>query len=261
MRHLTFLTLALAATATAAPLDEVHVRDLGNGRYRLSVTLAETVDPAQGHAVLIPTALELCGALRPEFGQYRFKGIEPLAGTNKALKRSLEYTQDIECKDPSVSVAVSPIPPAPSTPPTAADEAGIRRKTLAYLQAKDANDFDQAYAMLGPAIASHMTPESWRQPRSAFNAAAGAQAMREVIRLTWYDDPEGAPTPGRYVAADYRASYASKAFYCGYLMWLRQQDGTYLIVREEEGQATPDVVAGVASESMAAIRAQLGCRV
>lgn len=255
----------LAVLASIPPViagtpGEVLVRALGTGRYQLSVALEDTVDPARGQAALVPKAIELCGALLPEFGHYRFEGNEPLAGTDKPSKRSLQYTQDIECKDPSAPVAGSDIPPAPATPPTAEDEADVRKRTLAYLEAKDTNDFDIAFAMLGPTMAGYMTPESWRKPRATFNAATGGQAEREVIRITWYDDPQNAPTPGRYAAADYRASYASKAFYCGYVVWLRQKDGGYRIVREEEGQATPDMVAKMAPESMAATRMQLGCR-
>jgi hypothetical protein len=261
MRHITCVfALTLAAPVLAAQSDNVLVQDLGNGRYQLSVTLAETVDPAQGQAALVPKALELCGSLRPEFGHYRFEGTEPMAGTKKAPKRSLQYTQDIECKDPSAHLAVSDIPPAPATPPTAEDEADIRKRTLAYLEAKDTNDFDLAYKMFGPTMVGYMTPDSWRKPRAAFNAATGGQAEREVVRITWYDDPQNAPSPGRYAAADYRASYPSQAFYCGYAVWLRQKDGSYLIVREEEGQTTPDMAAGIAPESMPAVRAQLGCR-
>jgi hypothetical protein len=261
MRHITCVfALTIAMPVVAAQSDNVLVRDLGNGRYELSITLAEIVDPAQGQAALVPKVLELCGSLRPEFGRYRFEGTEPLAGTKEVPKRSLQYTQEIECKDPSAPLAVNDIPPAPATPPTDEDEADIRKRTLAYLEAKDTNDFDAAFAMLGPTIAGYMTSESWRAPRTAFNAATAGQPEREVIRITWYDDPQNAPTPGRYAAADYRASYASKGFYCGYVMWLRQQDGSYLIVREEEGQATPDMVATIAPESMPQARMQLGCR-
>lgn len=255
-----FIALAFLGTATAAATDQVKVTELGNGRYQLSVKLAETVDPSHGQAALVPKALELCGSLRPELGHYRFEGTEPMAGTKNAPKRSLQYTQDIECKDPSASPAVTDIPPAPATPPSADDEADIRKRTLAYLEAKDTNNFDAAFAMLGPTMVGYMTPESWRNPRATFNAATGGQAEREVIRITWYDNPQNAPTPGRYAAADYRASYASKAFYCGYVVWLRQKDGSYLILREEEGQATPEMVAGIPPESMTAVRTQLGCR-
>lgn len=260
MRHtINLLALAFAAPAIAAQSEQVTVRDLGNGRYQLSITLAETADPNRGQAALVPKAVELCGSLRPQFGRYRFEGNEPLAGTANPGKASLQYTQDIECKDPSTTVAAeSAVPPAPATPPTAEDEADIRRWTLAYLEAKDKGDFDRGHAVLGPTLAGYSTPETWKL-RAAFNAGAGGDPSREVIRVTWYDDPQGAPTPGRYVAADYRASYASNAFYCGYVVWLRQHDGSYLITREEEGQAMPEVVAGVAPESMPAMRAQLGC--
>lgn len=81
-----------------------------------------------------------------------------------------------------------------------------------------------------------------------------------VVRITWYDDPPGAPTHGRYAAADYRVDYPREAFTCGYTIWLRQADGGYLVVREEEGRAAPDVIAKLSPEQRLAMRAQLQCR-
>src|SRR3546814_14058669 len=40
----------------------------------------------------------------------------------------------------------------------------------------------------------------------------------------------------------------------------RQSDGGYLVVREEDGQAPPDVIAGLSTEQRLMMRAQLQCR-
>jgi hypothetical protein len=99
-----------------------------------------------------------------------------------------------------------------------------------------------------------------RAARAAFNKAVGLPDNREVVRLTWYDDPAGAPQPGRYVAADYRGDYPHAGFYCGYVVWLLQLDGSYRIVREEEAQMPDEVAKKFSPEELAAARTQVQCR-
>src|SRR3546814_2575768 len=82
--------------------------------------------------------------------------------------------------------------------------------------------------MLSSELASYASPAAWKETRSALNARLGAGAEAAVVRLTWYDDPQNAPTHGRYAAADYRVDYPHEAFACGYVVWLRQSDGGYL---------------------------------
>lgn len=255
--------LALLLPVSTSAADLVHVDDHGGERYTLSTTLADTTDPARGYLAILPKAEELCGDRYPHYGHYRFEAKAPSKATEEHGPESLRYTQDIECRDTpqeSVETASAPVPPAPSTPPTDEDAALIRTRTLTYLQAKNAADADAVYGMLSKEIASCTPPDAWTLARSAFNAQAGPGAEPTVVRITWYDNPENAPMQGRYVAADYRVDYPSDAFSCGYVVWLLQADGGYLIVREEESQATPDVVAGLSPEQRATMRAQLQCR-
>src|SRR3546814_473583 len=243
--------------------DAVHVDDHGGGRYTLTTTLDGTTDPAHGQLAIVPTAEELCGELHPHYGHYRFESSAPSEATGTSAPASLSYEQGVECHGQPQQVAESasaPVPPAPSTPPTSEDEALLRERTLAYLQAKNTADADTVYAMLSSELASYASPAAWKETRSALNARLGAGAEAAVVRLTWYDDPQNAPTHGRYAAADYRVDYPNEAFACGYVVWLRQSDGGYLVVREEEGQATPDVIAGLSTEQRLMMRAQLQCR-
>lgn len=259
------ILIALAATlpCRAAEPAPLSVQDLGGGRFELRTTLQGSTDPAIGQQAVMPTAVALCGNRHVQLGRYRWEAHQPLAGeAQDDASTRLDYTQLIECRDApqATPIPATDIPPAPGEAPTALDEAHIRRLSLVYLEAVDTGDFDRAHASFSPGMRGYMTPEAWRTPRARFNAAASGDPSREVIRLTWYDDPEGAPQRGRYVAADYRAAYATGAAYCGYLIWLRQGDGGYLIARTEEGYITPDVASGVAPGDMGALRAQIGCR-
>ena len=257
------LAALLSTAALASGSDVVHVEDLGGGRYTLTTTLANTTDPAHGQLAIVPKAEDLCGDRFPNYGHYRFDSEAPMKATAETGSTTLTYTQEIECRDTpeaASQTAASPAPPAPSTPPTDDDATLIRNRTLAYLQAKDAANADVAYAMLSDEMASYAAPEAWAKAHGDFHAKAGVVAQPAVIRITWYDDPKDAPTPGRYVAADYRVDYPSDAFTCGYVVWLRQAGGDYLIVREEEAEITPDVTAGLSPEQRLAMRAQMQCR-
>ncbi len=253
----------LSTSASAAGKDGVQVEDHGNGRYALTTTLAGTTDPAHGQLALVPRAEELCGERYPHYGHYEFESMAPSKPTGESGPTSLRYTQDIACLDTPQETSEAPsapVPPAPSTPPNDADAALIRTRTMAYLQAKGTADAPAAYAMMSKEMAGYATPEAWADARRGFNAEAGPGAEPTVVRITWYDDPPDAPMPGRYVAADYRVDYPSAAFTCGYVAWLRQADGRYLIVREEEGEATPDDIARLSPGQKLSMRAQLQCR-
>jgi len=81
-----------------------------------------------------------------------------------------------------------------------------------------------------------------------------------VVGVTFYDDPADAATLGRFAAVDYRASYDSRAFYCGYVIWLRQSDGGYRLIREDETLAPDAIARSLTAEQLAALTRQPGCR-
>lgn len=257
----TIISLALPINAADKPT--VQVKELAEGVYELMVQLSNTTDPSDGQRALTPAAAKLCGSLPLQFGKYRFDAMEPMVndGPAKNPKTSLTFVQQLRCG--STAIVDSPVTdasPAPSTPPTKTDEDTIRILTLAYLAAKDRGDFDSAHAMLAKNTAAMLSADTWRKPRSAFNAAAdGEPKERKVVRVTWYDDPAGA-RPGRYAAADYGAAYSNGSFYCGFVAWLQQRDGSYQIVREEEGQLSEEAIRTLTPEQLAGARQQLQCR-
>jgi hypothetical protein len=252
--------------STSVLAADIRVEARGDDRYTLTVELEGTVDPLQGQQVVVPKAQELCGRRHPHFGRHRFEGREPSLANEGEGVATLHYSQDIECRDTPQEAATPPttqstIPAAPDAPPTADDDRQVRGRTLAYLRTRETADAQAAFAMLSPEMLAYTTtPAAWREGRTEFNTKAGSGARAEVVRLSWYDNPQGAPTLGRYVAADYRVDYPSRAFTCGYVVWLRQADGDYLVVREEEALATPDIVANLSAEQTTQLRAQLQCR-
>lgn len=256
-RILVMLVAALLVPASmAAGSIEVRTSQLGVDQYELAMELPASVSPQQASSMLLPVAEQLCAGRPAQLGRYRFESQEPLApGASPAATQT--FTQKVACGASSEVVHVAR---APKTPPTARDEQTIRTDTLRYLEAKDRGDFDAAFAVLGSELAEMFANGKSRESRATFNAAAGRPNSREVVRVTWYDDPAGAPVPGRYVAADYRGDYPHDGFYCGYVVWLLQPDGSFRIVREEEAQMPDEIAKKFSAEELATARAQLQCR-
>lgn len=256
-----YISVALAAvlvapTAIAADSIEVRAKQLAPDRYELEMELPASVVPQQASAILLPVAEQLCAGRPAQLGRYRFEARAPLlSGAGSTATQT--FTQQVAC---GASTEVVHVTRAPKAPPTAQDEQAIRTDTLRYLAAKDRGDFDAAYTLVGSELAAMFANGEARASRARFNAAAGLPDHREVVRLTWYDDPAGAPLPGRYVAADYRGDYPHAGFYCGYVVWHLQPEGSFRIVREEEGQMPDEVAKSFGPEQLAAARAQVQCR-
>jgi hypothetical protein len=59
-------------------------------------------------------------------------------------------------------------------------------------------------------------------------------ASRRVVNLTWYDNPPDAPAPGQYAAVDYVAAWGDGTVECGYVVWFRQGENPFRLVRQEQ---------------------------
>jgi hypothetical protein len=256
-----FIAILPASVALANDTAQADVRQLAPGRYEITMNLPTAVDERVAQQLLQPVATHLCGSEPATFGKYRFNSTTPLPTTDTPAPppapANMLFVQEVQCGGPT---AVRPGTPAPKTPPTPGDEALVRQQTLDYLMAKDNGDYDAALALVTEGTGEMLRNVEARAQRTGFIAKSGTPTEREVIRLTWYDDPANAPTLGRYVAADYRARFASGAFYCGYVAWLLQPDGTYRIIREEEGQMLDEIARRIPPDQMAATRRQMGCR-
>lgn len=142
------------------------------------------------------------------------------------------------------------------------DEATQRRVTeasYAYFAARDGGRYDDAYAAFAASVRAYLTPDLYRSQTAAFNAAAGSGGERRIVLLTWERDPAGAPVPGLYVAADFVARFPNLRLHCGYLMWHRETDGTFRIVREEQSFLDEATARQMTPERLRPLPAQFGC--
>ena len=163
----------------------------------------------------------------------------------------------------TVPIAAATPPPLPEEAgdaiPDAATQAAVRDASYAYFVAKDAGRFDAAYAFFAPSVRAYLSPDLFRSQTAAFNVAAGAPGERRVVRLTWERDPADAPAPGLYVAADFVARFPNLRLHCGYLMWHREADGRFKIVREEQSFIDEATARQMTPERLRPLPVQFGC--
>jgi hypothetical protein len=250
------LIAMLAPTAIAAINLQVETHQISKDRYDLTVRLPAGIDAIRVQSILRPAADQVCEGRPWQWGPHRFESTTRL-GPEEPQAGEQTFTQQVDCG--AVATPDLTAVAAPNTPATADDERRVKQTTLTYLLAKDTGDFAKARSMQSEEAKPYM-PSDWSESRATFNHQAGLPVQRQVVRLTWYDDPQGAARKGRYVAADYRGDYRHAGFYCGYVMWYREADGSYRLVREEEGQVSDETASKIAAADLRAFRKPLGCR-
>lgn len=247
----------LFSSSTAAQSLDANVERIAEGEFRIRITFPGVVAPDQAQDMLSQVGASLCAGQPPVWGHYKFKSSEPADGS-KTEQASTDFEQELTC---GTGVATAkPGTPAPTTPPSDADRRDVEARTLDYLKKKDQGDFAAADAMFEEHVMAQIDRATWRDNRRSFNGDAGLPEARTVVGISFYDDPADSPQLGRYAAVDYRASYDNLAFYCGYVVWLRQADGSYRLIREDESLASDAQVRAFSQDQLASLKRQPGCR-
>lgn len=134
----------------------------------------------------------------------------------------------------------------------------IKQQTYDYFSAKDRGELEKAYSFFEqPAI----TPfNSWGPELTSFNKLSGTVIAREIKKISWYNNPPGAPE-GLYGAVDFESKFRNINIHCGYVVWHLQSDGMFKLVREEEGHIDKETEKKIPPSQIDTIKkTQLQCR-
>jgi len=250
------LILTALLLAAAPPAPAISSEKIGEKKFRIVLT-APGLTLAQGQILATQEAAQLCGGYPVTLSQYRWQSDEKL--DSNAPSRSiiaLTLEQEAEC-----SAAPPPIVPRPTGwKPGPADMKTILDLTGRYFAARDSGRYRDAWNLLTPSM-QEMTPlPEWQADHKLFNDRAGGGLQRASVKVTWYDNPANAPVAGIFSAVDFVGKADKLRIICGYLMWLRQPDGSWRLTREEEGsiEDRPDVTSN--PEQLAQAKAAIGCR-
>lgn len=247
------LTALLLAAISPAPA--ISSEKIGEKRYRIVLT-APGLTLAQGQIRATQEAARLCGGYPVTLGHYRWRNEEKLdssARSRTVLALTLE--QEAEC-------ALAP-PPVVTRPtgwkPGATDMKTVLDLSSRYFAARDSGRYRDAWNLLTPSMQEISPLPRWQAAHKEFNDRAGGGLAREPVKVTWYDNPAGAPVAGIFAAVDFVGKADKFHIICGYLVWLRQPDGSWRLTREEEGSLghAPGVTS--TAEQIAQSKAAMGC--
>lgn len=219
---MTVFTLLLTMPALASAV-VVNITPNDNGFIAVAppFTLAEEADV---ETEVGRRAIELCAGKNVRWG--KFGSTAKIDHKSEEASKVEDYYREFSCVTPDPRVHSAAPDDWKATP---ADEEAARAAFHLYYSRRDSGDFLGAAAMFDPAQGLTLSAAEQR----AFNKRLGS-GRREVIRTTWYVNPDGAAHPGVFVALDFIGRYRSMHFYCGYLVLYRLGPGSYEIVREEQ---------------------------
>jgi hypothetical protein len=144
--------------------------------------------------------------------------------------------------------------------PAEEDQLRIKLLSYQYLQAKESQDYEAAFAAFSDTTAAAIDFKSWKANQRKFKAAAGAEVSSLFTRVTWYDNPSNAPLSGIFAAVDYSSVYANISIHCGYLMWHKKDDGSFELIREEQNHIDNATQKKLSAGEIADIKAKFGCK-
>ncbi|HUF74199.1 MAG TPA: DUF4019 domain-containing protein [Gammaproteobacteria bacterium] len=254
------VTLLAALSGTVVLGQEIEVRELGNSRLEFTLIADEILDEAAAQRLLRPRVEEECGDVEASFGRYRFESLEPLRPDDDSERSSsYRFIQEITCGAAESRLTIDREMGIERKDPAQQLEAFIRAVSIRFLEDRSSGAFEDACAALSTQMRSFATREAWSARAQEFNESSGAMEAATVWRVTVYDNPQGAPTPGTYIAADYEIEYESIALQCGYLMWFELPKQRYVVLREESGILPAEIVERIPEDQLPEVKIQLGC--
>lgn len=252
VRALAVAAAALGGAAASEPAQPDVKIERDGSAYRVTVTAPGVSDPAAGQRLAQRAAEATCGYEPVTLGKYRFEQKRTLDPDGEPVEDELVFTQEFECGLPPLEAPeILPASPRPDDAP--------HRLAYEYFEARDRGDWAAAWAMFSPGMQASVSYERWLAQERRLAAEAGPRASWHMRKLTWYDNPPGAPAPGRYAAIDYEVKYRDGGFECGYVVASPGPDGAYRLGRHEQGHVGGEVLAKLTVAQLAQVRRDLRC--
>jgi hypothetical protein len=244
--------LLLAATPPAPAISSERI---GEKRFRIGLT-APGLTLEQGQIRAMQEAAKLCGGYPVTLGHYRWQSEEKLDSSARSRTvGALTLEQEAEC-----AAAPPPVVPRPTGwQPGAADMKTVLDLTGRYFAARDSGRYRDAWSLLTPSMQEMGPLSEWQADKEAFNDRSGGGLRREPVKVTWYDNPANAGVAGIFAAVDFVGKADKLQIICGYLVWLRQADGSWRLMREEEGSIEDRPGITSSPEQLAQAKAAMGC--
>lgn len=253
--HLLGMVLATLSVANvwAENQDEISSRLTGENSYEITLKSKTAYDVATATERLLPTAEGLCRDRNVKLGRYRFETSESLTEENS--EDSFSIVQNVQC-------VTSPPPAEPaSRVPQLADERAVSEVRRLVRELSE-DYFEKRYAYLGSDASTALNSGNANangKPPNREKTASGTSIEINLYRITVYDNPQGAPSKGVYVAVDYDNRVGNIAHHCGYLMWHSPDALEFKVGRIESGTLEESLLAKIAPENVPKTLKALRC--
>lgn len=251
--------LAVLLLAATPPAPEMRHEKLDDGRYRI-ILVAPGLTLAEGQTKALQEAARLCGGRPVSLGHYRWRSDERVGNVAAPPSPvSLMLEQEARC-------GAAPPPPVASAAAStdvqanSAEITAVLDVTHRYFDARASERYAEAWALMTQSMQEMSPLEEWRARAIEFNRQAGARPRLTPVDVTWYDNPPDAPVAGTFVAVDFSGESENLEAICGYVVWLRQPDGSWRLTREEQGVITRGQARAATAEQRAQLRTAVGCR-
>ena len=253
-RNLLAAPLALIATLSLAANDQDQISSRATGENSFEITLESKNTPNLTIATrrITPTVLDLCGGLEVDFGKYEFEEYKSITGSGD--NDSLTFVQNIRCVSPTLAKPKKDI----RTPQLANEEAteAVRSRVRELSQ----QQFAEWYAHVGTDASAFINSSDLAKVRKlAQPTVEGTPQTINLYKITIYDNPEGAPSSGIYVAVDYDNRIGNVAHHCGYMMWHSPDAVEFTLGRVESGTLGEDVMTKMDASAISTTLKALRC--
>jgi hypothetical protein len=115
--------------------------------------------------------------------------------------------------------------------PSSEQKASLESAVSNYFTLHDKGQLEALYELHTPEAKRLMSQSQFYELHASGLTGSGAMNSRQVLRVSWYKDPQG--TTGVFAAVNYETSYENYALQCGFVMFFAQPKGEYQITRSE----------------------------
>lgn len=137
--------------------------------------------------------------------------------------------------------------------PQGSDNQAVISLTSRFFALEDGGHYEDAYELMDAGLTAQLSFTRYQDLSDDVRGKVGRITSRELKAIDWeYNSPLG--PPGLYAAVDYTAG-AENGQLCGFVVWRKQPDGFFILVREE----TNTIPKAVSAEEAAKLQAQFHC--
>ena len=252
------LFIILAITVQSANAKEISVQKIDENTYKLTLSDREVLDIDVAQARLLEKAESICGTKNPVFGRYSFEGSETIEAKDTS-DSNFRFEQVILCSSDLAKPESGADSKIKSNSEAEAIQDNIRNLSQQYIEDIAKGRFDAAYSYVADSLRAITSKSAWQSEKRKFQSQAGDPIDVVIAKITVYDNPQDAPEPGIYVAADFNNKFSNAPIHCGYLMWFKGESNRFQIIREESGLVTNEQLEQIPGEQLPIVKQKLKC--